>query len=37
MKKILLGLGCLGLIGLLAGCGQSQAEKKTQRIRTSWR
>ncbi|MGO2698012.1 MAG: BMP family lipoprotein, partial [Enterococcus faecalis] len=23
-----LGLGCLGLIGLLAACGQSQAEKK---------
>lgn len=30
MKKILLGLGCFGLIGLLAACGQSQAEKKTE-------
>lgn len=29
MKKILLGLGCLGMMGLLAGCNHGAAEKKT--------
>lgn len=30
MKKIILGLGCLGMVGLLAACGQGQAEKKSE-------
>lgn len=31
MKKFMLGLGCLGLVGLLAACGQGQAEKNAEK------
>lgn len=31
MKKIILGLVCLGMVGLLAACGQGQAEKKSEK------
>ncbi len=31
MKKILFGLGCLGMVGLLAACGRGQAENKSEK------
>ncbi|MDB1748292.1 BMP family ABC transporter substrate-binding protein [Enterococcus avium] len=31
MKKFLFGLGCLGMVGLLAACGRGQAENKLEK------